>query len=515
MAKNTYAYQATKIMNKYKKRLGDNFTKRDILAEKGLELEMNRLKDEQEAVKESMAFDEEFGQFEQLAYGGPIKIKKSNVGKFTAAAKKRGMGVQEFANKVMANKENYSPTLVKRANFAKNAAKWKKETGGNLVEEQKKQQYNDLKDFVKIARQAIGKNDTDTLKKLKLDKPYNSNDLAIDFHKLQELRKELGYGIREEASILFPHVGQQIRGAANSMMGTHYKYGGSLLPKAKFGFDLNSLNTVANNGEDYLIAQEEAAREQANLDWALSQNRPTDFTGNETDIGYTPTDYTPYMNFSDIKLPKREQDKYYNPTLGGTSIIPLATSVAGNLLMYNRAKPTTIKYDRITPETISLASERDQARKDAELARNINLRNARNLGLSAGASATMGIGTISDINRVSGERIGKSYLQEQLANKQSKELANRINAEIAMREADANLREKDITESMKDQAIQNIIQSTGQYFSDVQKAKESNQWKNIYSPTYKLYEDPNQSWIDRLLFGQSAIGKQDTSQYRP
>ena len=59
-----------------------------------------------------------------------IHIKKENRGKFTKAANKRGMGVQEFARQVLANKERYSPTLIKRANFARNAAKWKKQEGG-------------------------------------------------------------------------------------------------------------------------------------------------------------------------------------------------------------------------------------------------------------------------------------------------------------------------------------------------------------------------------------------------
>jgi hypothetical protein len=57
---------------------------------------------------------------------GGINIKPENKGKFTASAKKAGMSVQGYANKIMANKEKYSSTLVKRANFAKNAAKWKK-----------------------------------------------------------------------------------------------------------------------------------------------------------------------------------------------------------------------------------------------------------------------------------------------------------------------------------------------------------------------------------------------------
>lgn len=65
---------------------------------------------------------------------GGIFIKPSKRGTFTAAAKKRGMGVQEFASKVLANKENYSPAMVKKANFAKNASKWKHADGGPLEE---------------------------------------------------------------------------------------------------------------------------------------------------------------------------------------------------------------------------------------------------------------------------------------------------------------------------------------------------------------------------------------------
>lgn len=55
-----------------------------------------------------------------------IHIKPQNRGKFTAAAEKAGMGVQEYARKILANKDKYSPTLVKRANFARNANKWHK-----------------------------------------------------------------------------------------------------------------------------------------------------------------------------------------------------------------------------------------------------------------------------------------------------------------------------------------------------------------------------------------------------
>ena len=61
---------------------------------------------------------------------GGIHINPENKGKFTASAKEHGMGVQEFARHVLANKEEYSPTQVKRANFARNASKWNKKAGG-------------------------------------------------------------------------------------------------------------------------------------------------------------------------------------------------------------------------------------------------------------------------------------------------------------------------------------------------------------------------------------------------
>lgn len=66
------------------------------------------------------------------AKGGGIHIKESKKGTFTAAAKRHGKGVQEFARQVLANKGNYSSAMVKKANFARNAAKWKHAEGGEL-----------------------------------------------------------------------------------------------------------------------------------------------------------------------------------------------------------------------------------------------------------------------------------------------------------------------------------------------------------------------------------------------
>lgn len=55
--------------------------------------------------------------------GSGIHIKKENRGKFTASAKKAGQSVQEHARSVL-NNPKAPPLQKKRANFARNAAKW-------------------------------------------------------------------------------------------------------------------------------------------------------------------------------------------------------------------------------------------------------------------------------------------------------------------------------------------------------------------------------------------------------
>lgn len=63
-----------------------------------------------------------------MAYGG-IHLDPSKKGTFKAQATRMDMGVQEAASHIMANKEDYSPEMVKKAVFAHNFAK---EYGGEL-----------------------------------------------------------------------------------------------------------------------------------------------------------------------------------------------------------------------------------------------------------------------------------------------------------------------------------------------------------------------------------------------
>ena len=57
--------------------------------------------------------------------GNKIHIKKKNRGKITESANRAGQSVQEHARSVL-NDPNATPLQKKRANFARNAAKWNK-----------------------------------------------------------------------------------------------------------------------------------------------------------------------------------------------------------------------------------------------------------------------------------------------------------------------------------------------------------------------------------------------------
>ena len=87
------------------------------------------------------SLDEMRALYNEYGNGGGIHIDPSKRGTFTSAAKRHGMGVQEFASRVLSNRGDYSTAMVKKANFARNAAKWRDE-GGDLNDNDPKDPYN-------------------------------------------------------------------------------------------------------------------------------------------------------------------------------------------------------------------------------------------------------------------------------------------------------------------------------------------------------------------------------------
>lgn len=83
-----------------------------------------------QCLKDSNFFIENFIKvYEKGGQMNKIHIKDKNKGKFTESAKAAGESVQEHAKSVL-NNPNATALQKKRANFARNAAKWKHSTGG-------------------------------------------------------------------------------------------------------------------------------------------------------------------------------------------------------------------------------------------------------------------------------------------------------------------------------------------------------------------------------------------------
>ena len=101
----------------------------EIARNQSLEIEAQ----EAEAQQEQAMVAQQDAMSQNLMAKSGIEIKPENKGKFTRWAKARGMSVLEAARKVMSNPDAYSTSVVKMANFAKNAAGWKREDGGEFI----------------------------------------------------------------------------------------------------------------------------------------------------------------------------------------------------------------------------------------------------------------------------------------------------------------------------------------------------------------------------------------------
>jgi hypothetical protein len=119
------------------------------------------------------------------------------------------------------------------------------------------------------------------------------------------------------------------------------------------------------------------------------------------------------------------------------------------------AKPETVKYDRVTPETIDLTAQRTSIDRDRDLQLALARRAA---GGSDNMAQTMNFlaGANQGIFRETGARKGESFMNQENINAEIKNKANMFNAELSQREADANAAERDAAQSLKLQSLMNM-----------------------------------------------------------
>jgi len=131
-------------------------------------------------------------------------------------------------NKIRATPVPNGPLIKKKGEFKgstlKSGGKIKKAQNGTSAKKDYDEKYKNLKE----ARDAVGRNDTAKLNAMGLGSRYNNNDLTRDYNAANQARKKAGLGSAEEAKLTLPHVGQQLRGTVNQMLGTHLKSGGKV-----------------------------------------------------------------------------------------------------------------------------------------------------------------------------------------------------------------------------------------------------------------------------------------------
>lgn len=190
--KYTFAKMSKMIDNKYSKR--DN----DKLSDKQKELDLQKLQDNQESVRDTIlnsAYKKAFGgdinngidDNDQMKYGGSIHINPENKGKFTDYKERTGKTTEEALHSSDAH-------VRQMANFSRNAKKWHHEMGGELNNPYKKalnapfEAYNNFWDRkVAYLPQETHKMDdggfTDTSNEIDPNTPFNASPYIDNYLK--------------------------------------------------------------------------------------------------------------------------------------------------------------------------------------------------------------------------------------------------------------------------------------------------------------------------------------------
>lgn len=172
------------------------------------------------------------------------------------------------------------------------------------------------------------------------------------------------------------------------------------------GFLGNSLVPNPSN-PTIMNLQQSPSMDRISIDEALVAADANKIAGNVGNIG----EIQPITTIN--KPTFWDKNKQYTPyAISGLS------NIASNVLLANMAKKNRPGYAPVTatPERINMEPYAEQLRKDAGVTKNVAMRNARNLGLNAGATlANMGaVG--ADVDRSLGANLANLYGQQEQYN---------------------------------------------------------------------------------------------------
>ena len=179
-------------------------------------------------------------------------------------------------------------------------------------------------------------------------------------------------------------------------------------------------------------------------------------------------------------------------------------------------KPDKVHYERINPELVDYSAERQGLKTTMNNALSISKRNAGIAG-NAGQAMNYLAGTIPGITETYSDAISRSLQTENNTNVQLRNTAAAQNAEISMKEAEANAMERDSVRSIRDKAITDIgdiamnaamvrPKLTQQYNALKTQAAINNYemtWNPDGSPSYKYTGNPKSDGKDNGALSQT------------
>lgn len=192
----------------------------------------------------------------------------------------------------------------------------------------------------------------------------------------------------------------------------------------------------------------------------------------------------------------------------------LAASTIPLLNERNVADP--LKFDRVTPGYVSYENEREQARRDATLARNTGLNNIRNTANSSGQALANAAGMQMGLQGILGNNLASSQEREANANAAIYGNVGLQNANIQRLEALQNYEDRRYVDENQKMRNRNI----GSNFSDYMQRLKGNKFAELnlasMDPNYMF--DINGNYVARRTPVQNTIYNTEgkiTEQFNP
>lgn len=151
----------------------------------------------------------------------------------------------------------------------------------------------------------------------------------------------------------------------------------------------------------------------------------------------------------------------------------LASSVGSIDNLIASGDTSRTNFGRITPEMISLDTQRDKINKDVNIARNIARENIRGNATSSGQVLSNLAATNAALTSAEMDAISQSYMNEENANAQILNQNRAMNTQIANDEVIANEQNKDIRRSVQNQALSNVGTNAQLYLKDKKLSAEN------------------------------------------